>query len=61
MLCGKYTSVDKPEFDMMVRRDHVLTDALKRMRRPSFSPEKKLIVSYSLFLVFGHTNITVEH
>jgi hypothetical protein len=53
MLCAKYTSADKPGFDMMVRRDHVLTDAFKRMRRPSFNPDKKLIVNnYSLITVF---------
>ena len=36
---------DLPGFDMMVRRDHVLTDAFKRMARPSFDPRKRLIVS----------------
>ena len=36
---------DLPGFDMMVRRDHVLTDAFKRMARLSFDPKKRLIVS----------------
>ena len=33
-------SDDHPGFDMMVRRDHVLTDAFKRMVRSSFDPKK---------------------
>ena len=45
LLCKKYVSEDLPGFEMMVRRDHILNDAFKRMARPSFLPEKKLIVS----------------
>ena len=42
MLYEKYMHEDLPGLDTMVRRDHVLSDAFKRMARPSFSPHEKL-------------------
>ena len=33
-----------PSFDMVVRRSNILTDALRRMERLSFNPEKELNV-----------------
>ena len=35
------------EFDMVVRRSHVLRDALQRMQKVSFDPRKKLNVIYN--------------
>lgn len=34
------------EFDMVVRRSHVLRDALQRMQKVSFDPRKKLNVMH---------------
>lgn len=36
----KNLSDDLPGFNMTVRKDLVLTDAFKRMARPSFDPNK---------------------
>ena len=33
------------DFDMVVRRSHVLSDALRRMDKASFDPRKRLNVS----------------
>lgn len=39
-------NVDKNEkFNMLVRRGHVLEDAVRRSRKDSFSPTKKIVVS----------------
>ena len=38
-------STKYPQFDMVVRRSHVLKDVLRRMDRLSFNPERELNVS----------------
>ena len=35
------------EFDMVVRRSHMLRDALQRMQKVSFDPRKKLNVIFN--------------
>lgn len=36
-------------FDMVVRRAHVLEDALRRANRASFDPSRKIVVSFLLY------------
>lgn len=33
-------------FDMVIRRSHILSDALRRMTKQSFDPSKKIKVYY---------------
>ena len=54
--------VDKDsEFDMVVRRSHVLRDALRRMDKATFDPRKRLNVSipctyyYHCYVLSGYT------
>ena len=43
MLASKYVVED--EYVIVVRRNHVINDAFKRMERPISDPSKKVVVS----------------
>lgn len=44
--------VTKETFHFYVRRDNVIGDALKRTLKPSFSPNKEVMVGVQVLIVF---------